>query len=211
VDELDTTSSNNWRHYNGIDFSVNARGPEGMSIAGGVSVGRSVSNLCDVGDPNQLRFCDQTQYDIPLRKTMKVNWSYPLPFGVRLSGVFQTADGFNTSGPPTPLLAQNPDNHLRLYTYNVTRTQLPSLVQSQVNVFLDEPGTSVMPRVTQLDFAASKVVQIGKVRLTPQVDLFNALNANPVLTLRTVYGPTLGFPNTILSGRLVRFQLKYNF
>jgi hypothetical protein len=65
--------------------------------------------------------------------------------------------------------------------------------------------------VTQLDFAASKVVQIGKVRLTPQVDLFNALNANPVLTLRTVFGPTIGFPNTILSGRLVRFQLKYNF
>jgi hypothetical protein len=49
------------------------------------------------------------------------------------------------------------------------------------------------------------------VKLTPQVDVFNALNANAVLTLRTVYGQTLGFPSTILSGRLVRFQVKYAF
>jgi len=211
VDELDTTSSNNWRHYNGIDFTANARGRDGMSVAGGVSLGRSISRICDVEDPNQLRFCDQSQYDIPLRKTAKVNWSYPLPYGIRLSGVFQTADGFNTATPPAPLLTQNPDNHMRLYTYTVTRTALPSLVQSQVAVFLDEPGTSIMPRVTQLDFAASKVLQIKRMRLTPQVDLFNALNANPVLTLRTAFGPTLGYPSTILSGRLVRFQLKYNF
>ena len=140
-----------------------------------------------------------------------MTWSYPLPYDIRLSGVFQSADGFNTSNPPAPLLAQNPDNHMRLYTYNVTRTQLPALVQSNVSVFLDEPGTSMMPRVTQLDFAASKSVQVGKVRLTPQVDLFNALNANPDLTLRTVFGPTLSFPSTILSGRLVRFQVKYSF
>jgi hypothetical protein len=211
IDELDTTSPNNWRHYNGVDFTVNARGRQGMSVAGGVSIGRSIANLCDVEDPNQLRFCDQSQYDIPLRKTMKVNWSYPFPYGVRVSGVFQTADGFNTAAPPAPLLAQNPDNHLRLYTYNVTRTAVPALVQSQVTVFLDEPGTSIMPRVTQLDLAASKTVQIRRVRLTPQVDVFNVLNANPVLTLRTAFGPTLGNPSTILSGRLVRFQVKYNF
>ena len=211
VNELDTTSPNNWRHYNGVDFTVNSRGRGGMTLAGGMSIGRTVSNTCDVKDPNQLRFCDQSQYDIPLAKTLKFTWSYPLPYDIRLSGVFQTADGFNASAPPAPLLAQNPDNHLRLYTYNVTRTQLPSLVQSNVSVFLDEPGTSVMPRVTQLDFAASKTVRVDKVKLTPQVDVFNALNANAVLTQRTVYGPTLGFPSTILSGRLVRFQVKFNF
>jgi hypothetical protein len=68
-----------------------------------------------------------------------------------------------------------------------------------------------MPRVTQLDLAFSKVVRIGKLSLTPQLDIFNATNNNPVLALRTVYGPTLGNPNTILSGRLVRFQMRYLF
>jgi Carboxypeptidase regulatory-like domain len=211
VNELDTTSANNWRHYNGVDFTVNARGNGGMNIAGGLSLGRTVASLCDVGDPNQLRFCDQSQYGIPLRKTFKLTWSYPLPYDIRLSGVFQTADGFNTATQPAPLLATNPDNHLRLYTYNVSRTQYASLVQTNVSIYLDEPGTSIMPRVTQLDIAASKSLRVRRVRLTPQVDVFNLLNANPVLTLRTVYGSTLGYPNTILSGRLVRFQVKYNF
>lgn len=211
VNELDTTSENNWRRYNGVDFTIDARGRNGMTLAGGMSVGRTLSRTCDVADPNQLRFCDESQYAIPFAKAFKLNWVYPLPYGIRLSGVFQTADGFNTSAPPAPLLAQNPDNHTRLYVYNVSRAVLPSLVQPQVSVFLDEPGTSRMPRVTQLDFAASKTVTVGKVKLTPQVDVFNALNANPVLTLRTVYGPTLGFPSTILSGRLVRFQVKYAF
>ena len=125
--------------------------------------------------------------------------------------MFQSADGFNTSAPPAPLLAQSPDNHMRLYTYNVTRTQLPALVQSNVSVFLDEPGSNMMPRVTQLDLAFSKSVAVGKVKLTPQVDVFNITNNNPVLTLKTVYGPTQGYPSTILSGRLVRFQIKYVF
>ncbi|MEQ1908631.1 MAG: TonB-dependent receptor, partial [Vicinamibacterales bacterium] len=211
VNDLDTTSSSNWRHYNGVDLTANARGPNGMTVAGGVSIGRSVANTCEVADPNQLRFCDQTQYKIPLAKTAKLTWAYPLPWDIRFSGVFQSADGFNTSNPPAPLLAQSPDNHMRLYTYNVTRTQLPALVQSNVSVFLDEPGSNMMPRVTQLDLAFSKSVAVGKVKLTPQVDVFNITNNNAVLTLKTVYGTTQGYPSTILSGRLVRFQIKYVF
>ncbi len=211
VNDLDTTSSTNWRRYNGVDLTMNARGNNGMSIAGGVSVGRSISNTCEVGDPNQLRFCDQTLYNIPRAKTVKLTWAYPLPWDIRFSGVFQSADGFNTGAPPAPLLAQSPDNHMRLYTYNVTRTQLPALVQSNVSVFLDEPGTIMMPRVTQLDLAFSKAVTVGRIRLTPQIDMFNVANNNAALTLRTAYGPTLGNPNTILSGRLVRFQIKYAF
>jgi hypothetical protein len=211
VNELDTTSPNNWRHYNGFDATINARGPRGMTVAGGIALGRTVTRQCDVEDPNQLRFCDQSQYEIPLSKTFKLNWSYPLPFDIRLSGVFQTADGFNATAPPAPLLAQNPDNHDSLYTYNVTRTILPSLVQTGVAVFLDQPGANIMPRVTQADFALSKNVQIRKVRLTPQIDVFNALNANTLLTSRTAFGTTLGYPTTILSGRLVRFQAKFYF
>lgn len=211
VNELDTTSPNNWRHYNGVDFTLNARGANGLNVAGGVSLGRTISYLCDVPDPNQLRFCDQSQYDIPLRKTVKLTWSYPMMYGIRFSGVFQSADGFNTAAQPAPLQAVNPDNQLRLYTYQVTRTAVPNLTQANVSVYLDEPGTSVMPRVTQLDFSMSKVVRVGRLNLTPQVDLFNATNNNPVLALRTVYGNTLGNPNTILSGRLVRFQVKYMF
>ena len=54
-------------------------------------------------------------------------------------------------------------------------------------------------------------MRVGKLALTPQVDLFNVINSNAVLNQITVYGPKLGNPTTILPGRLVRFQIKYVF
>jgi len=54
-------------------------------------------------------------------------------------------------------------------------------------------------------------VKVGQLRLTPQVDIFNALNANPVLSQVATFGASLGSPATILSPRLVRFQMKVQF
>jgi hypothetical protein len=97
-------------------------------------------------------------------------------------------------------------------TYQVTRRILPTLTQPQVNVLLDPPGSNWMPRVTQLDFSVSKSIRTRRsVVLTPQVDIFNTLNANTVLTQVTTFGASLGNPATILTGRLVRFQLKALF
>jgi hypothetical protein len=76
-----------------------------LTVAGGLSIGRTITKQCDVEDPNQLRDCDQSLYDVPPAKTFKLSGSYPLPYDIRVSGVFQTADGFNATAPPAPLLA----------------------------------------------------------------------------------------------------------
>jgi hypothetical protein len=216
VNELDTTSPNNRRWYNGFDLTVNGRGKNGATLAGGMNVGHTIQVVCDVEDPNALRFCDQSQYKIPWSTTVKINGSYPLPYGFRLSGVFQSADGYgptSTSGVAASGYAPvTPDSHDVLNYYIVNRTVLPSLSQTQVNVLLDPPGASWMPRVTQLDFSLSKSFKVrGSFTLTPQLDVFNALNANTALTQVTTFGGSLGNPSTILTGRLVRFQVKTLF
>jgi hypothetical protein len=211
VNELDTTSENDRRTYNGYDVTVNGRGRNGATIGGGISIGHTISVACDVDDPNALRFCDQTQYDIPWSTTLKLNGSYPMPYGIRLSGVFQSADGFGP-GAPANTPPNNPDNHNKNINYIVNRTILPTLTQTQVNVLLNEPGSTYMPRVTQLDFSIAKSIRTRRnVVLTPQVDIFNATNANPVLTEVTTFGTALGNPVTILGARLVRFQMKIQF
>jgi carboxypeptidase family protein len=212
VNEFDTTSPNNKRTYNGFDVLVNGRGRGGATLSGGINVGHTVSILCDVEDPNALRFCDQTQYTIPLSTTVKLNGSYPLPFGVRLSGVFQSADGFGLATAPVNTPTANPDNHDVMATYQVTRAVVPTLAQTQVNVLLDPPGSNWMPRVTQLDFSLSKTIRArSSLVLTPQVDIFNTLNANTLLTEVTTFGPSVGNPSTILTGRLIRFQVRARF
>jgi hypothetical protein len=211
VNELDTTSLNNRRSYNGFDVTINGRGRRGATLGGGVNVGHTVSVNCDVADPNALRFCDQTQFSIPWSTTLKLSGSYPLPYGLRASGVFQSADGFGPTTPANTPLA-NPDNHDKLTNLIVNRTLVPTLTQTQVNVLLDAPGQNYMPRVTQLDLSVAKTVRAGRgLVLTPQLDMFNAFNTNSVLTEVTTFGAALGNPVTILSPRLVRVQVRVQF
>lgn len=211
VNELDTTSPNNHRYFNGFDLTVNGRGRNGATLGGGVNIGHTISSICDVADPNALRFCDQTQYDIPWSTTLKLNGSYTAPWGIRVSGVLQSADGFGPAAPAnTP--PNNPDNHNRNVNYIVNRTVLPTLTQTQVNLLLEEPGSSYMPRVTQLDLSFAKTIRArGSLVFTPQVDLFNTMNVNTVLTEVTTFGAALGRPNTILGPRLMRLQVKVQF
>jgi hypothetical protein len=197
INELDTNSPNNRQWYKGVDVSLNMRF-HGASLYGGTSTGRTITVTCDVGDPNNLRFCDQTQYAVPILTLFKLAGTYPLPYGLRLSGTFQS----------TP-------NSERTITYQVTRAVLPSLTQTSVNVRLNEPGSAYNDRVSQLDLNVTKSVRVNvrstTVEFRPELALYNAFNTNPVLAQLNVYGLTLNNVTSILGPRLVRLGLTVKF
>jgi hypothetical protein len=199
INELDTTSPNNTSTFNSVDFGFNARLANGAILSGGTATGRIRSVDCDVTDPNSTRFCDESQFDIPWRTTFKVSGTYPLPYGVRLSGVFQSTAGdrFNQ-------------------TYFVSAATFRSLTgvalgQSSVTLRpLNEPGSLYYDRINQLDFTIAKAFTRGRVRVTPDISLFNLFNANPVYSQTTAY-PAVGRPLRILEGRLIRFGVQARF
>ena len=55
----------------------------------------------------------------------------------------------------------------------------PGLTQPSVNLLLSEPDEYTLKRSNQLDIAFSRDFTVGGMRVRPQVDLFNALNAQP--------------------------------
>ena len=63
--------------------------------------------------------------------------------------------------------------------------------QSSVTVRLNKPGEKYLPRVNQLDMTISKSIKVGSARVSPEISLFNMLNANPVLSESTAY-PAVG-------------------
>jgi hypothetical protein len=198
INELDTTSANNSTTFNGVDVTVNARLRNGATLSGGTATGRTRTVTCDVTDPNSTRFCDQTQFDIPFRTTLKLSGFYPLPFGVRLSGVFQSTAG---------------DAVTQMYL--VTAANFRTLTgvtmgQASVNLRLNEPGSLYLDRVNQLDFTIAKSLQLRNVRVTPEFSLFNILNANPVVSQTTAF-PNVGTPLRILDARLIRFGVQARF
>lgn len=194
VNELDTHSEQNTRVYKGVDVSLAIRLPRGGTISGGTSTGRTLFQTCQVEDLNNLRFCDQTQYDVPLRTSFKLVGSYQLRYGVRVSGNFQSVPGTERS-----------------INYQVTRTILPALVPASVNVRLNEPGSEYNDRVNQLDFSLARSFRGHGVELRPELSLFNMLNANPVLIQLNTFGPTLNNASSILPPRLIRLGVTVKF
>ena len=95
VQQVDRNSDRNRRWYNGFDVGFNAR-VRGGSMYGGMSVGRQITVQCEVEDPNSLRFCDQRELDIPHLTQFKLAGTYPLPYGIQISGTWQGYPGVPT-------------------------------------------------------------------------------------------------------------------
>jgi hypothetical protein len=193
VDEYDTNSDNNVTWYRGVDVTVNGRW-RAFTFLGGTTTGRTLSKTCDVADPNNWRFCDQSESDVPFQTQFKLAGSASLPYGVRLGANFQSKSGTERS-----------------ITYQVVRSILPTLTQTSVTVRLNEPGSEYNDQVNQLDVTLSKVITLDRLRVRPEVAIFNALNANPVISQTNVYGPSLGNVLTILTPRTIRLGVNLDF
>jgi hypothetical protein len=193
VDQIDTNSTENSQVYRGVDVSFNWRF-RGASVFGGTSTGHSIARTCEVDNPNSLRFCDESEYDIPLLTSFKLSGTVPLPYDFQLSGVFKSQPGAERS-----------------IGYQVTRTLVPQLTQASVTVRLNEPGTEFNDRINQLDLTVARNFRTGRLVIRPELAMFNALNAAPVLTQTNVFGPNLGQVTSILNARLLRFGMLVKF
>ncbi len=192
-DLYDTNSSANRTWWRGVDVTLNARLGRAR-LLGGTSTGRTLSVQCEVADPNQLRFCDETEQDVPFRTQFKLSGSVELPYDLRLGGMFQSRPGSE-----------------RIINYSVTRAILPTLTQTTVNVRLNEPGSAYNDRVNQLDINLSRAFQSGRGRVRPELALFNVLNTSSVVTQINAFGPRLGNAVTILNPRMLRLSVIVDF
>ena len=193
VDQIDTNSSENSQVYRGVDLSFNWRF-RGASVFGGTSTGHSIAETCETDNPNNLRFCDESAYDIPFLTSFKLSGTVPLPYDFQVSGVYKSQPGTE-----------------RTIGYQVTRSRLPQLTQASVTVALNEPGTEYNDRINQLDVTLARNFRYGRLVLRPELAVFNAFNAAPVLTQTNVFGPNLGQVNSILNARMMRVGMLVKF
>jgi hypothetical protein len=118
---------------------------------------------------------------------------------VQVSGAYQSVPG--------PAIAAN---------YNASNAVVaPSLGRNlsggaNVTVNLVEPGTMYGDRLNQLDVRFSKIVPIGRTRARFNVDVYNALNSNAVLTLNNNFGAWQQ-PTVILLARFVKLGVQFDF
>ena len=212
---IDKNSPNNYRVYNGLEASFMARLGAGVQVFGGFLAARQRSNLCDssdittfaqASDPNFTINCDQSQFDIPFRTQFKLGGTYPLPYAFNIGGTFQSYPGTRNYGSG----ATNAD--FLQQTYLVPSALLTS-GQAQETANLNLPGSLYLPRWNQLDLRIARKFKLpnGKGAWQIQGDLFNALNAHPILAVTTNYGTALGRPTQALQPRILTLGAQFHF
>lgn len=146
--------------------------------------------------------------------------NYPPKWGVEVSGVF-----ISFAGKGNSYTAQDPS--LGVYWTvpasafpNGQRTRavvsapilLAAGTQTQAPGFnLIAPNTKFEPRWSQLDLSAKRTFRFQRKEIQGQVAVFNALNANTVLQEVQAFGTSLGQPQNVLQGRMMRLALLFNF
>lgn len=213
--------------YTGYDINLNARLPRGGMASGGVSIGREVTDICEVAGQASITYASvagvaasssgtlaptygsttaagtpSTLYcrvEPPYQPDVKGLVSYPLPWwGLTASATLQ-----NRPGPQI------------LATYTATNATVQNLDRNlntgSATTGLIAPGTLYGDRFTQLDVRFGKNFRFGGRRVQAMVDVYNLMNGSAVLTQNNTVGPNWRTPTSILQGRLVKFGAQLDF
>ena len=73
------------------------------------------------------------------------------------------------------------------------------------------PNTLYGDWLNQVDLRLGKVIRRNQHRASINVDMFNALNGNAIQSYNATYGSAWLRPTAILTARLVKFSVQYDF
>jgi hypothetical protein len=144
-------------------------------------------------DPTNREFIEGEQALInSARWVAKLSGLYQLPWGVSVAGTLNARQGF----PFIPNLI-TPDRGNGL---------------GQIRVMVEPFATHRYDHVTQLDLKAEKRFTIGRFDVLGSVDVFNVMNAAPVLNRVTTQNATTANRIVEVAGpRVVRFGARFTF
>ena len=191
--------------FNGVDFTLNARFAKGATLSGGVSTGQTVNDFCDVADvPGQ--FC-QNRLPWAGQMQIKLNGAYPLPWGFQASAVLQSLAGVARSATAIVTNAQVAPSLGR----NLGRCGTAAVCTAAFGVAIVEPNTLREPRSNQVDVRLTRLIRVGRARISPRFDVYNMFNNAAVLRLNNTFGASWLKPLDVLGGRLLKFGVRADF
>jgi len=201
-------------YWQGVDLALNARIHNGLTVQGGTSTGRTITDTCDTSikiDNPDPRNCLSKE---PFQTTLRGLASYTVPkVDVLVSGTVR-------SQPPLQVASTvwNVPNSVVLSLLG--RLPPGGLLTGTTPVQLVDNGDNrlyVDNWRTQIDMRFAKVLRFGKTRTDIGVDLYNLLNSNYANTYETTYsytqpnGGTWLNPTSILAPRFARFNVTINY
>ncbi len=224
-DNLQTLSSNygkQYRHYNGIDVSVNQRLSNGLVFQGGVSSGSTMTDNCEVvvALPELLSSTPASlcHEESPWHTQVKALASYRLPFDFDIAATYQNTVNFggnvstNNSGPLPGVGASVVFTNAQIAS-SLGR-DLSAGPRATVTVNVIEPGTRFGDRLQQIDLRLGRTFRTGGASVRVLLDLYNLLNAGPVIAWNNTYGTTGDSwlaPQNVFPARVLKVGAQVSF
>ncbi len=211
--------------FNGVDVSLNARFMKNGLVSGGVSTGRTVTDVCYLNNlpsvtpqtyvsgttfsastPRNDDFC-HVAMPWSANTQVKLSGSYPLPLDMQVSVVYQNLPGVAnaatfvaTNAQIAPSLGRN---------LGSCRGQTPCNGTATLN--LTAPNALFDSRLQQFDLRLTKNLRIGSYRLRGNIDLYNVFNGATATASNTRYGSSWLLPSVVQGARLVEFSGQLDF
>jgi hypothetical protein len=213
--------------YNGIDVTLNTRFAQRGQFSGGLSIGRTVYDACEVTAkvPEALQGIDTitqgaggaTSWTSQQNCRNVRPWSastqvkflvvYPLPWDLQTSATFQNIPGI-------PVTATNPTSNAVVRTSlgrDLASCRGAATCNANMNVELLDPIANYESRLSQLDLRFTKRVRVSGVTLRGNFDIYNMLNGASILSMNAGYGTNWLVPYEIMGGRLLKFSGQIEF
>ncbi len=211
--------------FNGVDINLNARLRAGLTVQGGLSIGQSALNFCDVVSqvPESLTapiigfrtpesFCDQSSGWL---KGVGALATYVVPkIDVQIASTIQSRafSGANFPGIDTQSLVAN----WLIFNAQVAPELGRNLSGNATTAFVNvvKPGTLYGDRINQVDLRVSKILRYGRSRSNVGVDIFNLFNANAISQYLQTYtgtGATWLQPSGLVSARFAKLSVQIDF
>jgi hypothetical protein len=205
---------------NAFDIVVNSRFGNGGQLSGGVSLVRTMVNNCyTIDSPQQQRpgYChvgagavgpaDAQNPPWSAGTQVKINGSYPLPWNMVASAVFQNLPGIQVLANRTFTNAEVEGSLGR----NLAACGAAAVCSATVTVAMIPPGTLYEARLSQIDVRLMKSVRMRGVAVKGMLDVYNLINGNYIARENYTYGRSWRTPTATMGGRLFKFGVQVAF
>ena len=202
--------------FNGVEASLRARLPRGGFVSGGMSIGRTRTNNCEVARNLPEANFNLTNANIvtPLDNCSIVPpWAagtgyalsglFSLPGDVRVSGTYKNIGGIATTASYVVNNAMVAGSLGRALSGGGNATRTIDLIRP--NSFYPEG------RGNQIDFRVSRRFAFGGTRVEPQFNIYNLTNSDDVVSETTRYGPAWQNVTGVLPPRMVKLGVQIDF
>jgi hypothetical protein len=225
VDEWATNSKNyaeqteNWQ---GVDVGVVARLRNGLTLQGGTSTGRRLSDSCALkailpeqgvgtrGSTTSIAggspvnpYCREVE---PYRTSIWGLATYTIPrIDMQVSGTWR-------SDPGDDLAANFVANNAYIAANGTLGRNLSEATNVTVNLI--EPSTFFAPRRNNIDLRVAKIIRYGRTRTQVGLDVYNLTNTDVVTGFNQTFSPTSTTwltPTTIQPARYAKISAQIDF